>query len=136
MSDNLTSHLAQLERQRVEALLAVDMARFDALHDPAYQLCNPTGTIWGKAEYLQLLTTGQLAYSQLETISEIEVLAFSESLAVLRYRCLIALRVDGSDIPTHECRHVDVYIRVEGGQWRCRYSQATGIMDTTPAAAR
>ncbi len=136
MSDSLTSHLAQLEQQRVDALLTVDTARFDALHDPAYQLCNPTGTVWGKAEYLRRLTTGQLAYSQLDTTSEIDVLA-SETLAVLRYRCLIALRVDGTDIPTHECQHIDIYIRAADGQWRCRCSQATGIMDTTiPAAAR
>ncbi len=40
----------------------------------AYQLCNPTGTVWDKAEYLQRLTTGRLAYSQLETTSEIDVL--------------------------------------------------------------
>ncbi|UUV32572.1 nuclear transport factor 2 family protein [Amycolatopsis roodepoortensis] len=135
MSESLTSHLAQLEQQRVEALLTVDTAVFDALHDPAYQLCNPTGTVWDKAEYRRRLTTGELAYSRLETTSEIDVLA-SETLAVLRYRCLIALSVDGTDIPAHECWHSDTYIRAEDGQWRCRYSQATGIMDPAiPAAA-
>lgn len=135
MSDSLTSHLAQMEQQRTDALLTVDTARFDALHDNAYQLCNPTGTVWGKAEYLERLTTGQLAYSRLETTSDIDVLV-SDTLAVLRYRCLIALRVDGTDIPAHECQHIDIYIRAEDCQWRCRYSQATGIMDTIPMVAR
>lgn len=134
MSDSLTSHLAQLEEQRVDALLAVDTARFDALHDSAYQLCNPTGTVWDKGEYLRRLTTGRLAYGQLDTASEIDVLA-AETLAVLGYRCLIALRVDGTDIPTHECQHIDIYVRADDGRWRCRYSQATGIMDTIPTAA-
>ena len=133
MSDSLTSHLAQLEQQRVEALLTVDADRFDALHDPAYQLCNPTGTVWGKAEYLQLLTTGRLAYSRLDLTSEIDVMA-SETLAVLRYRCLIALRVDSTDIPTHECHHIDVYVRGDDGQWRCRCSQAPGSW--TPPSPR
>jgi hypothetical protein len=133
MSESLTDHLARLEAQRIDALLTVDVARFDALHDDVYQLCNPTGIMWDKAEYLQRLTTGRLAYSRLETTSEVDVLV-SETLAVLRYRCLIALRVDGTDIPAHECQHIDIYTCAGDGQWRCRCSQATGIMATVPTA--
>lgn len=130
MSDSLIAHLKQLEKQRIDALLAVDTARFDALHDDAYQLCNPTGTFWGKTEYLHRLTTGQLAYGRIASTSDIDVL-ISDTLAVLRYRCLIELRVDGTDIPPHECQHLDVYTLAANDQWRCRYSQATGIMDTS-----
>jgi hypothetical protein len=135
MSGSLTSHLAQLEAQRIDALRTVDTARFDVLHDDAYQLCNPTGTVWDKAEYRQRLTSGQLLYRRLETLSEVDVL-LAETLAVLRYRCLIALRVDGTDIPAHECQHIDVYIRADDGQWRCRCSQATGIRETIPTASQ
>lgn len=135
MSGSLTDHLTQLEAQRIDALLTVDTLQFDTLHDNAYQLCNPTGTVWGKAEYLQRLTAGRLAYSRLETTSGIDVLV-SDSLAVLRYRCLIALRVDDADIPAHECQHIDIYTLAAGGRWRCRYSQATGIMETIPTVAK
>lgn len=133
MSESLTDHLVQLEAQRMDALLTVDVPRFEALHDDAYHLCNPTGTMWDKAEYLRRLTTGQLAYSRLETTSKVDVLV-SENLAVLRYRCLIALHVDGAEIPAHECQHIDVYTHSGHGRWRCRYSQATGIMETIPTA--
>ncbi|RJQ81212.1 nuclear transport factor 2 family protein [Pseudonocardiaceae bacterium YIM PH 21723] len=135
MTGDLTEHLTQLETQRIDALLTVDTARFDTLHDDAYELCNPTGTVWDKIEYRQRLVTGRLAYSRLETTSGIDVLV-SGSLAVLRYRCLIAVRVDGNAIPAHECRHIDTYTLAADGRWRCRYSQATGIMDTIPTPAR
>ncbi|MEJ3653321.1 nuclear transport factor 2 family protein [Actinomycetes bacterium KLBMP 9759] len=135
MPDSLTSHLVQLEHQRIEALLTVDSPQLDALHDNAYQLCNPTGALWSKAEYLQRLTTGRLAYTRLTTTSDVDVL-LSENLAVLRYRCLIALRLDGADIPPHECQHIDVYTCDADSQWRCRYSQATGIIDTLPMPAQ
>jgi hypothetical protein len=130
MSTDLTARLRRLERRRIEALLAVDTAELDTLHDDAYQLCNPTGIVWGKAEYMQRLTTGQLAYDRLAATSDIDVLV-SNALAVLRYRCLIVVRVDGAEIPAHECQHIDVYSISAGGRWRCRFSQATGIIDAT-----
>lgn len=133
MADSLAAHLIQLEQQRIDALLTVNTVRLDALHDDAYQLCNPTGTVWGKADYVQRLISGQLAYDQLERTSDIDAL-LSDKLAVLRYRCVISLRVDGTGIPAHECQHIDVYALAADGQWRCRYSQATGILDTKAAA--
>lgn len=128
MPTDLAVRLRRLEQQRIEALLAVDTAQLDTLHDDAYQLCNPTGAVWDKAEYVQRLVTGRLAYDQLTATSDIDVLV-SNALAVLRYRCLIVVRVDGAKIPAHECQHTDVYAIGADGQWRCRFSQATAIID-------
>ncbi|ALG10434.1 nuclear transport factor 2 family protein [Kibdelosporangium phytohabitans] len=128
MSTDLVARLRELEQRRIEALLAADTAELDTLHDDAYQLCNPTGTVWGKAEYVQRLATGQVVYDRLAATSDIDALV-SNTLAVLRYRCLIEVRVDGAEIPAHECQHIDVYAIGADGRWRCRFSQATGIMD-------
>lgn len=135
MSDTTISTLEQLERTRIKALIAVDVDRFDALHDDEYQLCNPTGALWSKREYRDRLATGRLVYRQLDLTSAVDVVV-SDRLAVLRYRCRIALRVEGTEIPAHECQHVDVYRRAEDDRWRCRYSQATAIMDTVAAPSR
>jgi hypothetical protein len=40
------------------------------------------------------------------------------------------LRVDGNDIPGHECWHMDIYTLGTEGNWRYKWSQATGIMET------
>jgi hypothetical protein len=95
-------------------------------------LCNPTGTVWTKAEYLDLLTTGRVAYRELELTGDVDAIVGTD-VVVLRYRCFIELTVDGADIPRHEAWHTDVYTNA-GGTWRCVWSQATGVMDLPSAA--
>lgn len=129
METTVADQLVALEHQRVRALREVDEAQFDALHDEGYLLCNPTGTVWDKREYLRQLTSGQLVYIRLDPLPTIEVLA-ADRLAVLRYRCVIELHVNNQDIPAHECWHIDTYVCSADGQWRCRWSQATGIIET------
>ncbi|RZS31231.1 uncharacterized protein DUF4440 [Herbihabitans rhizosphaerae] len=124
----MTEDLVAIEKRRVQSLLDVDADGYDQLHADDYRLCNPTGTVWTKTEYLDRLRTGGLTYRRLEPLGDIDVLADGD-LAVLRYRCLIELRVDGADIPAHEAWHTDVYRRA-GDSWRCVWSQATGIMAT------
>lgn len=133
MPTDLADRLVRTERQRIQALLNVDQVRFDELHDESYLLCNPTGAVWNKAEYLGRLTSGRLAYRRLDLVTGIDVLT-ADALAILRYRCVIELRADGTDIPGHECWHVDAYTLGDQG-WRCRWSQATGILDTIPQPA-
>lgn len=127
MRSDVTECLVHTEQRRVRALLAVDQDSLHELHDERYLLCNPTGAVWDKAEYLARLVSGRLAYRRLEPVSPMDVLG-ADRLAVLRYRCIIELQIDGTDIPAHECWHMDAYT-LEDGQWRCRWSQATGIMD-------
>ncbi|MGH4001205.1 MAG: nuclear transport factor 2 family protein [Pseudonocardiaceae bacterium] len=132
MDNDVADYLARVEQERVQVLVNVDEARFDELHTDDYLLCNPTGTVWGKADYLMHLTSGQLVYKQLAATTSIEVLP-ADRLAVLRYRCAIELQVQGNDIPEHECWHMDIYTLGEDGHWRCKWSQATAIMETVYA---
>ncbi len=134
-SSAIADDIARAEQRRVQALLDVDEAAFDELHADDYQLCNPTGTIWSKAEYLDHLTSGTLVYHRLAPLTSIDVFT-ADDLAVARYRCVIALHMDDNDIPEHECWHTDVYRRRADGQWRCTWSQATGIMATVHQTIR
>lgn len=129
MPGNIDAHLIRTEMARIQALLDVDEDAYDRLHAEDYRLCNPTGTVWSKAEYLDRLRTGRVGYTRLAVRGDIDVFGGGD-LAVLRYRCVIELRVDGDDIPAHEAWHTDVYVRGAGDVWRCTWSRATGIMDT------
>lgn len=125
----IADQVARIEQRRVQALLEVDVTALGELHAEHYQLCNPTGTVWGKAEYVDRLRSGTLVYRRLAPLISIDVVT-TDDLAVVRYRCAIALHVDGDDIPEHECWHTDVYTREPDRQWRCTWSRATAIMAT------
>ncbi|MGA6161311.1 nuclear transport factor 2 family protein [Amycolatopsis magusensis] len=132
MTDDVARQVIQAEQDRIRSLLDVDRGTYDRLHAAEYRLCNPTGTVWTKAEYLDLLTTGRVAYRELGLTGEVDAIV-GTGVVVLRYRCVIELTVDGADIPRHEAWHTDVYTEA-GGTWRCVWSQATGITDLPPAA--
>ncbi|UMP05113.1 nuclear transport factor 2 family protein [Amycolatopsis sp. EV170708-02-1] len=132
MSDDVAGQVIKAERDRIRCLLDVDRAAYDRLHAAEYRLCNPTGTVWSKAEYLDLLATGRVAYRELELAGDMDAIVGTD-VVVLRYRCVIELTVDGADIPRHEAWHTDVYTD-DGGTWRCVWSQATGIMGLPSAA--
>ncbi|RZQ61567.1 nuclear transport factor 2 family protein [Amycolatopsis suaedae] len=126
MTGDPAGEVVQAEKDRIRSLLDVDPEAYDRLHAPEYELCNPTGAVWTKAQYLDLLTTGQVAYRSLELLSD-PVAVAGEGVVVLRYRCAIEVTVDGTDIPRHEAWHTDVYVS-GGNGWRCVWSQATGIV--------
>ncbi|MEV7553641.1 nuclear transport factor 2 family protein [Amycolatopsis sp. NPDC089917] len=132
MTDDVAGRVIKAEQDRIRCLLDVDRDTYERLHAAEYRLCNPTGAVWTKSEYLDLLTSGRVAYRELELTSEVDAIVGTD-VVVLRYQCVIELTVDGADIPRHEAWHTDVYITVDG-TWRCAWSQATGIMDL-PAAA-
>jgi len=127
MHDDPAGEVIQAEKDRVRSLLDVDPETFDRLHAPEYELCNPTGAVWTKAQYLDLLTTGQLVYRHLELLDEPKAVV-GTGVVVLRYRCAIEVTVEGADVPRHTAWHTDVYTATDDG-WRCVWSQATGIMD-------
>ncbi|KFZ81461.1 hypothetical protein ED92_14410 [Amycolatopsis sp. MJM2582] len=132
MTDDVAGRVIKAEQDRIRCLLDVDRDTYDRLHAEEYRLCNPTGTVWTKAEYLDLLTTGRVIYRELRLVGDVDAIVGTD-IVVLRYRCVIELTVDGADIPPHEAWHSDVYTDA-GGMWRCVWSQATGIMDLPSAA--
>ncbi|WP_338757677.1 nuclear transport factor 2 family protein [Nocardia vulneris] len=132
MTADVASQVIEAERERIQCLLDVDRGAYDRLHAAEYRLCNPTGTVWTKAAYLDLLTTGRVVYRELGLIGDMDAIVGTD-VVVLRYQCAIELAVDGAGIPRHEAWHTDVYTNA-GGIWRCVWSQATGITDLPLAA--
>jgi hypothetical protein len=118
--------VVQIERERLAALVARDLARAEALHADDYQLITPGGRALSKREYLDGVGTGGLQYVVFEAASEPLIHAFDE-VAVVRYRARIEIDLpDGRD--TGLFWHTDIYEQ-RGGRWQAVWSHATRIRD-------
>jgi hypothetical protein len=123
--DSLTGELRAVERQRLAALCAADMAGCDALHAPDYQLITPRGATLTKDEYLAQIADGSLDYRRFEPEGEIAVRLLGPSAAALRYRVAIDAAFPGG----HSADlfwHTDIY-QLRQGRWQAVWSQATRI---------
>jgi hypothetical protein len=86
---------ATLERRRLTAIIETDAGALDALHHDDFVLCTPSGAVWDREFYLGGLISGRISYTTFEPVSDIEVMA-SADLAVLRYRSIIDIAIEGS----------------------------------------
>ena len=118
--------LIELEKRRLRALVDADVVTLDALHAPGFVLIHPGGGAWSKAQYVGGIGTGAIDYRRFEPSSAIEVLV-DGGLAVLRYRSLIDIHVEGQEPGRLACWHVDCYQAAAGGEWQVVWSQATEI---------
>ncbi|MGH3481353.1 MAG: nuclear transport factor 2 family protein [Nocardioidaceae bacterium] len=126
-TDAVATELADTERRRLRSLVEVRMADADALHAPDFELVHPSGGVWTKEQYLGGIASGDINYRRFEAVSAIDVMV-ERDLAVLRYRSLIDIAVQGQDPGVLECWHLDCYRRDRhGAPWRVRWSQATAI---------
>ncbi|HQY30442.1 MAG TPA: nuclear transport factor 2 family protein [Thermomicrobiales bacterium] len=116
--------IVELERARLEALVARDMAVADRLHAADYQLITPDGSAMSKVEYLGRIQAGSLRYRVFTPIGEMAV-RLSADIAILRYRCRIDIVADGHEIQT-DAWHTDVWQR-ERKDWCAAWSHATAI---------
>jgi hypothetical protein len=124
---DLADQIRSIERRRLRCLVEADVAGADALHAPDFELVHPSGGVWSKAEYLGGIATGEINYRRFEAVSHIEVVV-GDTLAVLRYRSLIDIAVQGQEAGLLQCWHLDCYQRdLDSGDWRVRWSQATSI---------
>lgn len=122
--------LGDQERQRLAALVAADTAILDDLHADDFILVNPGGGEWDKAFYLGGIGDGSIHYRRFEAVTPISVLA-DEKLAVVRYRSVIEIAVDGGAYVSLNAWHPDCYRRDDqSGRWRCVWSQATRSDDS------
>ncbi|WP_323098152.1 nuclear transport factor 2 family protein [Intrasporangium sp. YIM S08009] len=121
--DQASDDLAAIELARLRAIVAADGPALWSLHDPAFVLCDPGGSLWDRERYVGGLCDGSVSYTRFEPVSPIEVLR-SADLAVVRYRSVIDLTTPhgGGHL---ECWHQDTYVRDATAGWRCRWSQAT-----------
>lgn len=118
-------YLRQLERERLRALVAVDLEAADQLHADDFQLINPFGGVLSKAEYLGGIASGHLNYRVWEPISEIDVRMY-ERVAFIRYRARLHMSVAGAPGELLEFWHTDLYEQ-HGDRWQVVWSQATAI---------
>ncbi len=116
--------LPSLERERLRAIVEVDLETLDRIHTPGFVLCTPSGAVWDRDRYLGGLGDGSIRYLRFEPRGEIEAVE-SEDAGAVRYRSEIEITI-GGEPPHHlDCWHLDVYVRGGDGLWRCHWSQAT-----------
>ena len=115
-----------IERERLRALVEVDMDRAAQLHADDFQLITPSGKALTKEQYLEAVRTRDIAYALWEA-GEIVVRSYGD-VAVIRYPAEIAFTVDGTRTPRKRYWHTDLYERHDG-RWQVVWSQATAIRD-------
>jgi hypothetical protein len=115
-----------IERRRLAALVARDLATAEPLHAGDYQLITPTGTALSKTRYLGDIASGELAYDVFEPASEIIVRGAGD-MVLLRYQARITVRSGGPPAGLL-CWHTDSYERRDG-RWQAVWSQATAIRE-------
>jgi hypothetical protein len=117
--------LADIERQRLRALVDADLTVADELHADDFQLITPSGDSISKEEYLQRVASGGIDY-QIWDPDEIDVRVHGDA-ACLRYRATIKIVVGGHEFGPGHYWHTDFYEK-RGDRWQVVWSQATEIV--------
>jgi len=117
--------LAAIERSRLNAFVEGDWELLDQLHAEDFQLINPAGRPYTKAEYLDPMTAGEFRYIQFEPVGEIRA-SVSGNAGAVRYRSQLSVRVGDLVLEPTPHYHTDYYERRDG-RWQVVFSQATGI---------
>ena len=117
-------HVRTIERERLRALVAANMAVARTLHADDFQLITPTGRTFSKEQYLGAVAEGEINYLRWEPEAEIEVRLYGP-VALIRYRAQLEMGDPGHTV-TFRCWHTDSYEKREG-RWQVVWSQATEI---------
>lgn len=125
--------LRAMERERLRALVAGEVARAREFHADDFQLVNPLGGELSKEQYLGGIDSGQIDYLSWEPGS-MAVRVYGNA-AVVRYQSQLEIVVQGHHIPRQGYWHTDLYER-RGSQWQVVWSQATGIQAVPPWEAK
>jgi hypothetical protein len=118
--------IRDLERRRLAALVATDLATAEALHADDYELIPPGGHPISKREYLDAIGSGALDYEVFEPSSEIRVRMFGSEAAAVRYKARIMIHDHEGGTDAGLFWHTDLY-ELRGGRWQAVWSQATRI---------
>jgi len=119
------AQLAAIERQRLKAMVDADLDLLDSLHADDFELINPAGERYTKAEYLGAMREGMFRYLLWEPIDTIRVRVIGKAGAV-RYKARVSARMGDAIIPEMRCFHTDYY-EERGGSWQVIFSQATMV---------
>jgi len=121
---SMSDHIREVEKSRVQALVARNMELLWALHAPDYQLITPSGRTFTRERYLREIESGTLRYLRWDP-DPMDV-RVSEQMAIVRYRATLALdSSDGQGTP-FQCWHTDSY-EPRDDVWQAVWSQATAI---------
>jgi hypothetical protein len=122
----VAEQIREVERSRLRALVAGDVAIASELHASDFQLVTPVGAVLSKDEYLGAIATGQLDYVAWEPgLINVRV---HENAAVIRYRASLEVVFGGIPVPRATYWHTDSYENI-GGRWQVVWSQATEIRE-------
>jgi hypothetical protein len=126
MSDAQTEedNIREIERGRLRALVAADVATAQPLHADDFQLITPIGVALSREEYLGAIAAGQIKYLAWEP-GDIAV-RLHGTAAVIRYRARLEVIFNGHPVPPGEYWHTDAYEHRDG-RWMVVWSQATAI---------
>ena len=113
------------ERERLRALVAVDMAVADQLHADDFELVTPRGTVLSKKDYLSRVASGAVNYQVWEFDSPVAVRLYDQ-VALIRYRSRLDNIVDGQALGLRRYWHTDTYEQ-RNGRWQAVWSHATAI---------
>ena len=109
----------QLERERTRALVEQDLAVFERLHAPEYQLITPGGKVFSRQAYLEAIKAGPFYAAWGIGSMSVRV---AEQMAVVRYQA----RLEFPSGRVVVCWHTDTYERRFSG-WQAVWSQATEV---------
>ncbi len=112
------------ECERLRALVEANMEVAQRLHTDDFQLINPAGQSFSKAEYLGAIASGVVKYLVWEP-DAIDV-RLHDRVALLRYQAQLEIIVGGQHAPIRRMWHTDIYEK-RGGHWQVVWSQATEI---------
>jgi hypothetical protein len=117
-------NIRQIERSRLRALVAGDIAAAHPLHADDFQLITPIGAALSREQYLGAIAAGQIKYTVWEP-GDIAVRLYGPA-AVIRYRARLEVIFNGHPVPQADYWHTDAYERRER-RWMVVWSQATAI---------
>jgi hypothetical protein len=116
--------IREIERSRLRALVAGDIAAAQRLHADDFQLITPIGVVLSREQYLGAIATGHIKYNVWEP-GDIAVRLYGPA-AVIRYRARLEVIFGGHLVPSSDYWHTDSYEYRDGG-WMVVWSQATTV---------
>lgn len=116
--------IREIERSRLRALVAGDIATAQRLHADDFQLITPIGAALSREQYLGAIAAGQIKYSVWEP-GDIAVRLYGPA-AVIRYQTRLEVIFGGHHVPPRYYWHTDSY-ECRDGRWMVVWSQATTV---------
>jgi hypothetical protein len=121
--DSVKAEVLQVESQRVQALLQVDVAALDRILSNDLTYTHASAAVNTKAEYIERVKSGQLKYEMIEQ-RDVNVRVYGNTVI------LTGVSKQGTKAQPSEMRFTTVYVKLDG-RWQQVAWQSTRVV---PAA--